>query len=356
MNTEVCDAKRQEEAGTQLGGRIIREGGLVAFPTETVYGLGANGLDGTAVSRIFEVKGRPNDNPLILHVAGKGEVRQLWDRVPDTARQLMDAFWPGPLTLIYQKSALVPDEVTAGLPTVAVRMPANKTARALIKAAGVPIAAPSANKSGRPSPTTAQHVLDDMAGEIPLIIDGGPCRYGLESTVLSVGKNGCTILRPGVVTQHMLEAVIGSVSLAPSILAPLAAGETVASPGMKYKHYAPKAQVIVVTGQPQNIARRINLLYEKAERAGKNCAILATKQTQHFYRGKEYAIIGDRSAPLTLCAGLFAYLRELGDEADILFAEGMEAADEGLAFMNRLLRAAGFLQENSDDSTSKITF
>ena len=205
MITQIIYTENHPEAGTQLGAKILREGGLVAFPTETVYGLGANGLDEEAVRRIFEAKGRPSDNPLILHVSSKSEVRKLWDVVPKTARILMDTFWPGPLTLIAQKSKIIPDAVTGGLDTVAVRMPANKTARALIQKAGVPIAAPSANLSGKPSPTTAQHVYDDMNGRIPLILDGGPCRYGVESTVISL----CgvpTILRPGAITQEMLSA------------------------------------------------------------------------------------------------------------------------------------------------------
>jgi len=345
MNTQRMDATRQPEAGTQLGGRIIREGGLVAFPTETVYGLGADGLNGEAVSRIFEAKGRPGDNPLILHVAKKSEVRQLWDTVSPKAQRLMDAFWPGPLTLVCTKSDLVPSEVTAGLDTVAVRMPDHKTARTLIRAAERPIAAPSANLSGRPSPTTAEHVLEDMEGKIPLVIDGGPCKYGLESTVVSVVGTP-TILRPGVITKSMLEAIVGPVALAGSILTPLKAGETVSSPGMKYRHYAPDAEVIVVSGQePRAIAGRILSLYGELERQGKNCVILATEQTQHFYRGKEYVIIGDRLHPLSLCANLFTYLRDVESRADVILAEGIPPQEEGLAFMNRLLRAAGFRQE-----------
>ena len=256
MITEVVNTERNPEAGTQKGARIIRAGGLVAFPTETVYGLGANGLNEEAVRSIFEAKGRPSDNPLILHVSKKSDVQQLWDTVPQLARQLMDTFWPGPLTLIAKRSKIVPNAVTAGLDTVAVRMPADKTARMLISNSGVPIAAPSANLSGKPSPTTAQHVLEDMDGRIPLILDGGPCKYGVESTVLSVVGTP-TILRPGAITREMLSAVIGEVQVARSILAPLREGETVASPGMKYKHYAPKADVIVIVGTPENTAKKV---------------------------------------------------------------------------------------------------
>lgn len=341
MNTQVLNARTQKENGTRLGGSLIREGELVAFPTETVYGLGANGLDGDAVSRIFAAKGRPSDNPLILHVAKKSDAKDLWTQVTPLARQLMDAFWPGPLTLIYFKSDIVPDEVTAGLNTVAVRMPEHKTALALIRSAGVPIAAPSANRSGRPSPTTAEHVLADMQGRIPLILDGGPCRVGVESTVLSITGTP-TILRPGGITLSMLQALIGHVEVADAVLHPLDEGEEALSPGMKYRHYAPDAEVIVVTGDARKAARRISFEYDRAEEAGKTCAILATEQTQSFYHGRQYVIIGDRTAPNTLCASLFAVLRALSGKVDLILAEGLPPEEAGLAFMNRLLRASGF--------------
>lgn len=247
MNTEFFNAATQKENGTNVCGRIIRAGGLVAFPTETVYGLGANGLDGCAVEKIFAAKGRPGDNPLILHIAKKSDLKQLWKHVPDKARQLADAFWPGPLTMVYLKSDIVPPQVTAGLSTVAVRMPEHKTALALIRAAGVPIAAPSANLSGKPSPTCAQHVLDDLDGCIDAIIDGGDCRVGVESTVLSLVGTP-TVLRPGGVTREMLESVIGHVDIAHAVLNPLKNGETAASPGMKYKHYAPECDVVIADG------------------------------------------------------------------------------------------------------------
>ena len=341
MRTEIVDATRQKEAGTQLGAKIIREGGLVAFPTETVYGLGANGLNGGAVAGIFEAKGRPADNPLILHVSKKSEVRQLWDVLPASANILMDTFWPGPLTLIARRSSVVPDEVTAGLDTVAVRMPANDTARALIRKAGVPIAAPSANLSGRPSPTTAQHVYDDMNGRIPLILDGGPCKYGVESTVLSlVGKP--TILRPGAITLEMLSALLGDVRVADAVLSPLGENETAASPGMKYKHYAPDAEVVVVTGSPRKAAEKINELYVVAEMEGKRPEIVATEETRGFYGGKKYVILGSRKEPATLCSNLFSYLRTLDRYSDLILAEGISTKDAGLAYMNRLLRSAGF--------------
>ena len=344
MKTEVISTARREDAGTTIGAELIQNGELVAFPTETVYGLGANGLDGEAVNRIFEAKGRPNDNPLILHIAKKSDVKDLWAHVPKIANTLMDTFWPGPLTMIFNKADEVPYEVTAGLETVAIRMPSDKTARLLIQKAGVPIAAPSANRSGRPSPTTAKHVLDDMDGRIPLILDGGPCRYGVESTVLSlVGEP--TILRPGAITREMLEAVIGPVRLAPSILEPLGAREVAASPGMKYKHYAPDADVHVVEGEPKAAAKRIRSLYYEYESEGKRVAILGTDQTMPSYRNLTAYSLGNRAEPETLCANLFTLLRDVGSENDVILAEGVDTRETGLAFMNRLLRAAGFQRE-----------
>ena len=343
MITSIISTVNPTQAATQ-GAAILRAGGLVAFPTETVYGLGANGLDGQAVGRIFAAKGRPNDNPLILHVAEKADAFRLWAGEPPHARALMDTFWPGPLTLIYYRSAIVPDEVTAGLDTVAVRMPDNAAARTLIAVAGVPVAAPSANLSGKPSPTTAEHVLQDMNGRIPLILDGGPCRYGVESTVLSLVGTP-TILRPGAVTKEMLAAVLGEVALAPSILAPLSAGEKAASPGMKYKHYAPNAQVLVVVGEAEPAARRLSALYDEYAAQGHRPCIAATAETLPFYGRRRSALLGTRRDPTTLCSRLFALLRELDTEADVILAEGIGTEGTGLAFMNRLLRSAGFRVE-----------
>lgn len=341
MKTQVISVLTQQEAGTSRGAEILRAGGLVAFPTETVYGLGANGLNSEAVAAIYAAKGRPTDNPSILHVSKKSDVRRLWRRMPRQAQQLMDAFWPGPLTLIAERSDIVPDAVTGGLDTVAIRMPADKTARMLIQKAGVPVAAPSANLSGRPSPTCAAHVLADMDGRIPLVLDGGPCRYGVESTVVSLAGTP-TILRPGAVTREMLAAVVGEVALSPSLLAPLRDGEVAASPGMKYRHYAPNAEVIVVSGEPRAVAKKICEIYVQKNLQEKNCKIAATEQTKHFYNGKKYVILGDRNHPETLCASLFAALRELDDGADCILAEGVLPVEAGLAYMNRLLRASGF--------------
>ena len=254
-----------------------------------------------------------------------------------------DAFWPGPLTMVYLKSDIVPPQVTAGLSTVAVRMPEHKTALALIRAAGVPIAAPSANLSGKPSPTCAQHVLDDLDGCIDAIIDGGDCRVGVESTVLSLVGTP-TVLRPGGVTREMLESVIGHVDIAHAVLNPLKNGETAASPGMKYKHYAPECDVVIADGgndckKTASIACRE---YTRAELSGKKCIILATEQTKSRYSGKRHVVIGDRTQPQTLCAALFRELRNESRGMDLIIAESVPAEAQGLAYMNRLLRAAGF--------------
>ena len=311
MDTRYFNAVKQPEAGTKLGGSVIRSGGLVAFPTETVYGLGANGLDGAAVNKIFEAKGRPNDNPLILHIAKKSDLKDLWKSVPERARLLMDEFWPGPLTMVYLKSSRVPEEVTGGLDTVAVRMPAD-------------------------------HVKADMNGKIDVIIDGGPCNIGVESTVVSLMGGAVTILRPGGITREMLEAVIGPVNLSPAVLAPLKQGEAAASPGMKYKHYAPDAQVIVGTGSLPDMAAKLIAEYDRREAEGLTCIIFATEETRCFYRGKRYVIIGERKNPLTLCESLFAQFRAQECKADVILCEALPETDMGLAYMNRLLRSAGF--------------
>ena len=246
MHTELCQA---DDASIRRAAALLRAGELVAFPTETVYGLGADALNAEASARIFAAKGRPADNPLIAHIAGENGLAGLIALEPCAcARALMRAFWPGPMTLIFPKSPRVPREVTAGLDTVAVRMPSHPVARALISAAQTPIAAPSANRSGRPSPTTAAHVLEDMEGRIPLILDGGPCEVGLESTVVDVTGARPRILRPGGVTLEMLEGVVGDVDVDEGVLHQLQAGSQARSPGMKYKHYAPKGEVTIVTG------------------------------------------------------------------------------------------------------------
>ena len=343
MNTRyftITDPAR-ESAAVEQAADILRRGGLLAIPTETVYGLGADGLNADAVRHIFEAKGRPQDNPLILHIPDASWLARYCKDVPETAYRLAGRFWPGPLTMILPKADCVPLVTTGGLETVGMRCPDHAVTRAIIAAAGVPVAAPSANTSGKPSPTMAEHVRHDMEGKIDLIIDGGPCRFGVESTVLSlVGKP--TILRPGAVTKEMLEAVAGPVALAPSILTPLKAGETAASPGMKYRHYAPDAEVLVAEGAPRQAASHIARAYDVRAERGERCIIFATEQTRALYSGRQYVIIGDRNEPATLCANLFAQLRAHSDDVDVILAEALPEQGEGLAYMNRLLRAAGF--------------
>ena len=320
-------------------GALIRSGQLVAFPTETVYGLGANALDADAVKRIFEAKGRPGDNPLIAHISAVGQLRPLIAVEPSPmARALMDAYWPGPMTLIFPKSDAVPMAVTAGLDTVAIRYPAHPAARALIDAAQRPIAAPSANRSGRPSPTTAQHVLEDMDGRIPMILDGGPCDVGLESTVIDMTGDAPRILRPGGITPEMIEAVCGAVRVDEAVMRPLKEGERPRSPGMKYRHYAPKGSLTIVQGEEKAVIDRICALYDAAEG---HPLILALDGHIPAYGERQTLSLGSDAAGMA--HALFDALRQADDlGADTLFSEAVPADGMGLAVMNRLGRAAAF--------------
>jgi L-threonylcarbamoyladenylate synthase len=329
-----------DETSIAKAAELIRAGELVAFPTETVYGLGANGLDDAAVRKIFEAKGRPADNPLILHISRLEQLTPLIDgALPERAKLLAERFWPGPLTMVLKKSALVPDAVTAGLDTVAIRMPSHPAARALIEKAGLPIAAPSANRSGRPSPTRAEHVLEDMDGRIGLILDGGPCEVGLESTVLDASGPVPRVLRPGGVTPEMIEAALGAVEVDESALRPLKEGEKARSPGMKYKHYAPKGRLTIVRGATDAVAREIARRYDEAEAEGLTCAILASSAGR--YGDRNVRPLGE--TPEEVATNLFQALREMdGEGVERMFAEAVEISGLGLAVMNRMGRAAAF--------------
>ena len=273
MQTELLPVTPESLA---RAGSLIRAGALVAFPTETVYGLGANALDADAVGRICAAKGRPGDNPLIVHISAPDQLPPLIASDPSpAAKALMAACWPGPMTLIFPKSPAVPEAVTAGLSTVAVRYPGHPSARALIDAARRPIAAPSANRSGRPSPTTARHVMEDMEGRIPLILDGGPCAVGLESTVIDVTGDTPRVLRPGGVTPERIAEICGGVAVDDAVLRPLKAGEKPRSPGMKYRHYAPTGALTIVQGGAEAVARKIRRLYDAALAEGRSPLILA---------------------------------------------------------------------------------
>lgn len=337
--------------GIELGGELIRQGKVVAFPTETVYGLGANALDIGAVEEIFRVKGRPMDNPLIVHIASIDELYNLVTYVPDIAIDLIERYWPGPLTLVLPKSDVVPSQVTADLDTVAIRMPNDPVALAFIRESGVPIAAPSANTSGRPSPTSAGHVIEDLYGKIPLILDGGECRVGLESTVLDLLEARATILRPGGITKEMIEEIVGEVHVDERVLHPPKTGDKFRSPGMKYTHYAPKAPVIIVEGETADIPSRVKATAEEYILAGKRVAVLATEETRHEYEGGELIIfiMGRRACPSTIASNLFAALRQCDEDGiDLIIAEAIEETHEGLAIMNRMLRAAAFRVVDAD--------
>lgn len=339
METKLLplSASAIEEAG-----KLIRSGQLVAFPTETVYGLGANALDSDAVARIFEAKGRPGDNPLIVHISDTEQLYPLIQGKPsEIAQKMMDAFWPGPLTMIFPKSDLVPMAVTAGLNTVAVRYPAHPAAIELIRAANRPIAAPSANRSGRPSPTTAQHVFEDMDGRIPMIIDDGDCDVGVESTVVDMTGDMPRILRPGKITQEMIAQIAGSASVDPAVMRPLQEGEKPRSPGMKYRHYAPEGQLTIVQGECAHVVRTISQFYDKALSEGHHPLILALEDHIPLYEGRRTLSLGLDADEMA--RAIFADLRDadtLG--ADILFSEAVSTEGVGLAVMNRLGRAAAF--------------
>lgn len=322
---------------------IIRAGGLVAFPTETVYGLGANALDEAAAKKIYEAKGRPSDNPLIAHVASFEDIIPLTAEIPETGRKLAEAFWPGPLTLIFPKSGLVPYGTTGGLDTVAIRMPSDGTASELIRLSGVPIAAPSANTSGRPSPTTAEHVLQDMNGRIDMIVDGGPVGIGVESTIVDVTGEVPVLLRPGAVTMEMLEKTVGTVKIDPAILGPVGAGVRPKAPGMKYRHYAPRADLTLIEGETERVAAEINRLAGERIAQGRKVGIICTEETRDKYPEGDVKSIGRRDRAETVAHNLYAVLREFDDcGAEYIFSESFSEQDLGQAIMNRLNKAAAY--------------
>lgn len=315
---------------------LLQRGELVAFPTETVYGLGANALNEAAVKAIFAAKGRPADNPLIVHVAGAYQLSPLCE-VTEAAKQLMDAFWPGPLTILLKKKPAVPDVTTASLPSVAVRCPDHPVALALLKESGLPIAAPSANRSGRPSPTTAQHVYEDMNDRIAMILQGGDCRVGVESTVLDMTGDVPCILRPGAVTREMIASVVGACTVADSVMRPLKEGEAAPSPGMKHRHYAPKAQMTVFIGNREKVIAAICKQYDQAE----NAVILALTGDAAAFQPRRTLTLG--STPEETAQLLFRRLRETDEMgASLILAQGWEGEEMVLAVMNRMARAAAF--------------
>ncbi|MBR2215788.1 MAG: threonylcarbamoyl-AMP synthase [Selenomonadaceae bacterium] len=329
----------------QKAGDIIKGGGLVAFPTETVYGLGASGFDEGATTEIYRVKGRPSDNPLILHVAEFDMVASVAEVTP-LAQKLLTAFCPGPLTLVMKRKSTVPDCITGGLKTVGVRWPDNEIAQAFIKAAGVPIAAPSANLSGRPSPTTAEAVRRDLEGRIPLILDGGSCRFGLESTIVDCTEATAVILRPGAVTREMIAEVVGEVRLDPGLVGKKNVPK---APGMKYTHYAPKAPLTLVEASPEKMKGIFRRELRRLQKETKVIGVIVSDELANFLQESELVppdlivSYGQRENLTAIAANLYASLRYFDDKAvEQLLAEGTADTGLGLAIMNRLRKAAGF--------------
>jgi L-threonylcarbamoyladenylate synthase len=338
------DAREPEIVKIRIAARVIRRGGTVAFPTETVYGLGADAFNAEAVNEVFVAKKRPPDNPMIVHIATKGEVHKLAKEVPKLAEKLMDLFWPGPLTLVLRRAKAVPDITVAGLDTVAIRMPDNPVALALISESGTSIAAPSANLAGRPSPTAAAHVLEDLAGRIDVVLDAGATRVGVESTVIDMTTDPPQILRPGGITYEELERALGKVTMHPMVMATRRRRLMRArSPGMKHKHYAPNAEVIVVEGKPRAVMKKVQELADLHRGRGKCVGIMATDESQCEYLADVVKSLGSRENPATAARRLYGLLREFDDEGvDVIIAEGTTTKGLGLAVANRLRRASGF--------------
>lgn len=346
MNTKVVtitDKNHVKDEELLEAAQILRDGGLVAFPTETVYGLGANALNEEAAKKIYAAKGRPSDNPLIAHISSMEELPALVSEIPEAGRRLAEKFWPGPLTMIFPKSGLVPYGTTGGLDTVAVRMPSDPVANRLIRLAGVPVAAPSANTSGRPSPTKAGHVIEDMNGKIEMILDGGEVGIGVESTIVDVSGPVPTLLRPGAVTVEMLRDTLGTVEIDPAILGPVKADVKPKAPGMKYRHYAPKAEMTLVEGDPFKVAEYINRGVERVLAEGKKAGVICTEESRDRYRSGILQVIGSREHEETVAHNLFAVLREFDElNVDCIFSESFSGSQLGQAIMNRLCKAAGY--------------
>lgn len=343
METKVYRIRERDIPYTDMEeiGAIIRAGGIVAFPTETVYGLGGDALNPESSKKIYAAKGRPSDNPLIVHIADLADLDKLVKEVPESAKKLAKAFWPGPLTMIMEKSDIVPTETTGGLNTVAVRYPSHKVAKAFIAAAGGFVAAPSANLSGKPSPTLARYVLEDMDGRVEAIIDGGDIPIGLESTIVDLTSEVPTILRPGYITLEMLEEVLGEVATDPTILDAKCTDRPKA-PGMRYRHYAPKGNLAVYTGQSQEVIKRINEDVAEAKAKGLKTGVIATAESVDRYKADSVKVIGSRGNEEEIAASLYRILREFDDEnVEEIFSESFSEIGLGCAIMNRLLKAAG---------------
>jgi L-threonylcarbamoyladenylate synthase len=346
MDTKIIklEIENLTEESIEEAAGILRNGGLVALPTETVYGLGANALDVTAAEKIYQAKGRPSDNPLIVHIAKVKDIEVLAKEIPEKAYQLAEVFWPGPLTIILKKKELVPDQTTGGLDTVAIRLPANLIAKTLIEKSGVFVAAPSANLSGKPSPTTAQHVIDDLSGKVDMIIDGGHATLGLESTIVDLSGDNPMILRPGCITKAMLENVIGEIEYDPIVLQKEPNLELVPkAPGMKYRHYAPEGKLTIYEGNIDKVIDAINQKAKEKLERNNRVGVIATDETKALYRYGTVKTIGSRKDEASIAAGLYAVLREFDElHTEYIYTESFADNSLGQAIMNRLLKAAGY--------------
>lgn len=331
---------------------LLREGKLVAFPTETVYGLGGDAYDKTAAARIYAAKGRPSDNPLIVHIAELSELEKLARDIPKEAYLLAEKFWPGPLTMIFKKKDIIPRETTGGLDTVAIRMPSHPIARRLIQEAGLPIAAPSANASGRPSTTKAEHVIEDLNGKIDMIIDGGSSDIGLESTIVDLTCRPILILRPGYITIEMLKEIIPDIAYDKAVIKRVKDDSIVAkAPGMKYKHYAPKGDLTIFEGNRENVISAVIKSASSKLNEGKRVGILATKESEAAYKAAfpspdnspVIEVLGSIEDEDSIAANLFDLLRDFDKHnIDFIYGEGFKSDNLGQAIMNRLLKAAGY--------------
>ena len=351
METKIIkiDKNQINEEVIKEAGALLREGKLVAFPTETVYGLGADALQEEAAKRTYEAKGRPSDNPLIVHIADYDDLKKIAINIPPETDMLAAHFWPGPLTMIFQKSDIVPYGTTGGLDTVAVRMPVDPIAQALIREAGGFVSAPSANTSGRPSPTTAQHVEEDLNGKIDMILDGGTVDIGLESTILDMTVSPPMILRPGAITEEMYEKVIGPVNVDQTLLSENST-QAPKAPGMKYRHYAPKAKLMIVEGDLREEILAIRQLAYEADRKGHPVGIIATSETLPFYNHGIVKNIGTRENEKSIARNLYGVLREFDEEnVDTIYSESFAVQGMGTAIMNRLEKAAGHLRISASE-------
>lgn len=343
MNTQIVtiDENKIDMAVISRAGDILRKGGLVAFPTETVYGLGGDALNENSSAKIYAAKGRPSDNPLIVHIADLEALSFLVREIPKEAYLLAERYWPGPLTMIFHKSDAVPYTTTGGLDTVAVRMPSHKTAQELIRAAGGYVAAPSANRSGRPSPTVAEYVIEDLNGYVDMIIDGGAVNIGLESTIIDLTGDTPMVLRPGYITEEMLAEVIGSVDTDKTIMED-ASGQAPKAPGMKYRHYAPKGSLVIVEGDRDRVISYINEQTKMLRAQGSRTGVISTDETKDAYIGDVVKSAGRRDDEKAIARHLFRILREFDDEnVESMFSEAFDSQGIGQAIMNRLLKAAG---------------